>query len=78
MLSAVTPAKVSAQSPPWSRNASPRLTAASLSVSASHSPAKTSGGNDRSRATAASTAAGSGYAGCWAAPRACRSARSGT
>ena len=56
-LSAVTPAKVSAQSPPWSRNASPRETAASFSVSSSHSPANTSGGIVRSLLTAASTAA---------------------
>ncbi len=60
VLSAVTPAKVSAQSPPWSRNASPRATAASLSFSSSHSPAKTSGGIWRSRVTAASTAVRSG------------------
>ena len=31
-LSAVTPAKVSAQSPPWSRNASPRATARDLGL----------------------------------------------
>ena len=59
-LSAVTPSNVSAQSPPWSRNASPRVTAAILAFSSSHSPAKTSGGHLRRRATAASTAAGSG------------------
>ena len=58
-LSAVTPAKVSAQSPPMSMNDSPRETAATLALSSSHSPAKTSGGIVRSRATALSTAAAS-------------------
>ena len=56
-LSAVTPANVSAQSPPWRRNALPRATSASLAFSSSHSPAKTSGGIVRSRLTAASRAA---------------------
>ena len=54
MLSAVIPAKVSAQSPPCSKNALPRATAASLALSSSHSPAKTSGGIVRSLAMAAS------------------------
>ena len=58
-LSAVTPSKVSAQSPPCRRNASPRATAPILVLRSSHSPAKTSGGWVRSRATAASRAAGS-------------------
>src|SRR3954447_4282360 len=76
-LSAVAPSSVSAQSPPWSRKASPRATAPSLSLRSSHSPAKTSGGTFRSRATASSSAARSGQAGCWAAPRACSSGSAG-
>jgi hypothetical protein len=59
-LSAVAPASVSAQSPPWSRNASPRATAASLVLSSSHSPANTRGGIERSCSTVTSTAAASG------------------
>ena len=56
MLAAVTPSKVSAQSPPCSRKASPAATLAILPRSSSHSPAKTSGGSVRSLVTTASTA----------------------
>ena len=59
MLAAVTPSKVSAQSPPCRMKASPAATLAILLRSSSHSPAKTSGGRVRSRATTAVTAAGS-------------------
>ncbi len=44
MCSALTWSNASAQSPPWSRNASPRATEPSRSRNWSHSPAKTSGG----------------------------------
>ena len=44
-LAAVTPSKVSAQSPPCSTNASPAATLAILNRSLSHSAAKTSGGS---------------------------------
>ena len=50
------PYDVSAQSPPWRRNALPWATSANLAFSSSHSPAKTSGGMVRSRLTAASRA----------------------
>ena len=59
MLAAVTPSKVSAQSPPWRRNASPAATLAILARSSSHSPAKTSGGSLRSRAITSATSAAS-------------------
>ena len=60
MFAAVTPSRVSAQSPPWRTNASPAATLAIFCRSSSHSPAKTSGGSVRSFATTSSTAAGSG------------------
>jgi len=44
MLSARNSAKLSAQSPPWSRKALPSATSPSASVSRRASPAKTSGG----------------------------------
>ena len=74
--SAVDPAKVSAQSPPWRTNTSPRATAASRSLSWSHSPAKTSGGCPASSAVTARTRAGSGQSGCWAAGSARQVSRS--
>ena len=67
MESAVAPAKVSAQSPPCSQNAAPAAASATRSFKLSHSPAKTSGGNDRSSATALATATLSGQDGCCAA-----------
>ncbi len=62
--SAVAPAKVSAQSPPWRRNASPREAAASRVRSMSTSPANTSGGSVASSADAACAASASGHCGC--------------
>jgi hypothetical protein len=76
-LSAVTPAKVSAQSPPWSKNARPAATSPSDVLRSSHSPAKTSGGRDRSAVTASASFASSGQPGWWDAPRACSSSRVG-
>src|SRR5690606_1923942 len=69
MLGPVTPSSVSAQSPPWRRNASPRATAASFSRRRSHSPAKTSGGKPFSVVTARSSASGSAQLGCCFAGR---------
>src|SRR6218665_958298 len=51
--SAVAPANVSAQSPPWSRNARPAEAAANRSRSMSTSPANTSGGGVASSSEAA-------------------------
>ena len=58
------PANVSAQSPPWRRNASPRATAASRSVNWSHSAASTSGGRLSRPRTTASSRSRSGHCGC--------------
>ncbi len=60
MLAAVTPSKVSAQSPPCRTNASPAATLAIFCRRSSHSPAKTSGGRVRSLVTTCSTAVASG------------------
>ena len=69
MLSAVAATNVSAQSPPWSTNASPRAADAIRSRSRSHSPAKTRGGYADSVSTAVRTAPASGHDGCWPATR---------
>src|SRR5689334_9270777 len=78
MFSAVTPSNVSAQSPPWSRNASPRATAPTFSVRSSHSPANTSGGSLRSWLITCSSATGSGHSGCWSGLSPRSSSRLGT
>ena len=61
--------KDSAQSPAWSRNASPRVIAASVSVRSRASPAKTSGGSSRISSSTASWTVSSGQTGCWRAGR---------
>ena len=66
MLSAVASANVSAQSPPCSKNASPRPAAASRPLSTSASPANTSGGRVASRVVTRVTWSASGQVGCWA------------
>ena len=63
-------ANVSAQSPPCSRNASPRATVARRSWSASTSVGTAIGGTVSSSARTRSTYSGSGQAGCWTAGRA--------
>ena len=55
MLAAVTPSKVSAQSPPCRMNASPAATLAILVRNLSHSAANTSGGSFRSLPTTSSS-----------------------
>ena len=68
--SAVAAAKVSAQSPPCNQKAFPSAARAIRAFRSSHSPAKTSGGNALSCATAALTGSPSGppgHVGCWAA-----------
>ncbi len=77
MLAAVTPSKVSAQSPPCRMNDSPAATLAILLRRLSHSPANTSGGSDRSRATTSSTSTASSYVGCCSGLSAWRSSRVG-
>src|SRR5690606_29881545 len=68
MLSAIVDsAKVSAQSPPWSRNASPRDALASCSRSLSASPAKTRGGEAASCSVTARSSSTSRHSGCWEA-----------
>ena len=70
--SAVAAANVSAQSPPCNQKAFPSAASAIRAFKSSHSPAKTSGGNDLSSATAAFIGAPSGppgHCGCWAATR---------
>src|SRR4051794_7338566 len=69
MASAEKASKDSAQSPAWSRNASPLATLASSAVRLRASPANTSGGRAPSVLTVASSAPGSAHAGCWAAVR---------
>ena len=59
----------STQSPAWSRNARRSIAFASPSCSARASPAKTSGGLERSRSTAAAATAASGHSGCCSARR---------
>src|SRR5262249_56137795 len=57
--------KLSAQSPPCSRNPSPRATLPSAFLRLRASPAKTSGGKPASCCSTASNAALSGYSGTW-------------
>src|SRR5690625_3133025 len=64
MRSAVASANVSAQSPPTSKNASPRAAAATRSRSTSTSPANTSGGAARRSSKTALRSASSGQTGC--------------
>src|SRR5580698_4793983 len=65
MLLAPCSAKLSAQSPPCSRNASPAATRASAFFRLRASPAKTSGGNEASCASTSANALASGYSGTW-------------
>ena len=68
--SAVAAANVSAQSPPCNQNARPAAASATFAFKSSHSPAKTSGGNDFRSATAFFTLSPStppGHCGCCAA-----------
>ena len=67
MESAVCSAKDSAQSPAWSRKASPSATWPSWRVRSRASPANTSGGSVDSVASAFLSASASGQSGCWAA-----------
>jgi hypothetical protein len=60
MLFGWNSAKLSAQSPPWSRKALPAATWASDAVNSRASPAKTSGGKLDSSCSAAARAAASG------------------
>src|SRR5699024_4795269 len=69
VLSAVSSANVSAQSPPCNRNASPRPAAARWSRNRSASPAKTSGGTSASRRVESSSSSLSGHWGCCLASR---------
>src|SRR5690606_2098479 len=69
MRSAFASANVSAQSPPCSRNASPRPAAASRSVRVSACAGTTMGAACASRPVAEASAAGSGQVGCWRASR---------
>src|SRR4051812_44307819 len=69
MLSAVAPANVSAQSPPWRKKASPRAASAMLALRSSHSPANTSGGEVAGSAVAAASAPSAGPSGCCGAGR---------
>jgi hypothetical protein len=59
MMSGWNSAKLSAQSPPWSRNALPAATLASERFRFLASPANTSGGKRRSLISAAAKAAAS-------------------
>src|ERR1700722_9226921 len=61
MLLAPCSAKLSAQSPPWRRKASPAATSASAFFRLRASPAKTSGGNVASCASTSANAFASGY-----------------
>src|SRR5205823_14207562 len=63
ILLAPCSAKLSAQSPPCSRNASPAATRASAFFRLRASPAKTSGGNVASCASTSANALASGYSG---------------
>src|SRR5437764_9679056 len=57
--------KLSAQSPPCNRKASPAATRASDFFRLRASPANTRGGNDASLACTAASLAASGYSGIW-------------
>ena len=59
--------KDSAQSPAWSKNASPRETAASCFVRLRASPANTKGGNSESSPKTFCKELESGHIGCWLA-----------
>src|ERR1700692_3257632 len=72
MLSDSQSSKLSAQSPPCSRNCSPRCALANLSRSASISHDTTSGGRRLNAATVRSNARWSAYLGCWVAGRPCQ------
>jgi hypothetical protein len=72
MLSDSQSSKLSAQSPPCSRNCSPRCAWASLARRASTYQDTTKGGNRLNEATARSSACGSEYLGCWVAGRLCQ------
>src|SRR6266700_7356139 len=63
MLLAPCSAKLSAQSPPWSRKASPAATRASAFFRLRASPANTSGGKVASCASTSANAFASGYSG---------------
>src|SRR5690606_40017932 len=66
IVSAPCSAKLSAQSPPWSRKPLPSATLASEALRRRASPAKTSGGNFARRSSVAANAARSGESGtCW-------------
>ncbi|BAT05959.1 Os08g0484533, partial [Oryza sativa Japonica Group] len=69
MLFALNSLKLSAQSPPWRRNARPTAASASRSSSLRASPAKTIGGNASTVRSTSSSSALSGYSGCCSAVR---------
>ncbi|WVZ92434.1 hypothetical protein U9M48_038499 [Paspalum notatum var. saurae] len=69
MLLALNSLKLSAQSPPWRRNARPTAASASRSSSLRASPAKTMGGNASTVRSTSSSSALSGYSGCCSAGR---------
>src|SRR4051794_19191767 len=71
-------ANVSAQSPPCSRNALPRATAASRSRSWSTSEATTNGGMPARVSAVSRRTTSSGQFGCWAAGRARQASRPGS
>src|ERR1700680_3790262 len=72
ILSDSQSSKLSAQSPPCSRNCSPRCAWANFARSASISQDTTNGGSRLNEATARSSAWLSGYFGCWVAGRLCQ------
>src|ERR1700720_4732960 len=72
MLSDSQSSKLSAQSPPCSRNCSPPCAWPNFARSASISQETTKGGSRLNEATARSSATGSGYFGCWVAGRLCQ------
>ena len=72
ILSDSQSSKLSAQSPPCSRNCSPRCAWASFARSASISQDTTRGGRRLKEATARSNACASEYLGCWVARRLCQ------
>src|SRR5262245_35094125 len=65
MLLAPCSAMLSAQSPPWSRKASPAATRPSAFIRLRASPANTRGGNVASCFSISASFAGSGYCGTW-------------
>uniref|UniRef100_J3MTY5 Uncharacterized protein n=1 Tax=Oryza brachyantha TaxID=4533 RepID=J3MTY5_ORYBR len=69
MLFALNSLKLSAQSPPWRRNARPPAASARRSSSLRASPAKTIGGNASTVRSTCSSSALSGYSGCCSAVR---------